>query len=58
MSSSYTDELLKLIFTRTREAEAANYPFCTIDPNIGTVVVPDNRLEPLRRIARTRCDPF
>jgi len=39
--------------TRTRKAEAANYPFCTIDPNIGTVVVPDPRLEPLRRIAKT-----
>jgi hypothetical protein len=39
--------------TRTRKAEAANYPFCTIDPNIGTVVVPDVRLEPLRRIAKT-----
>jgi hypothetical protein len=39
--------------TRTRKAEAANYPFCTIDPNVGTVVVPDPRLEPLRRIART-----
>src|SRR5215212_3203875 len=39
--------------TRTRNAEAANYPFCTIDPNIGTVVVPDPRLEPLRRIAKT-----
>ena len=39
--------------TRTRKAEAANYPFCTIDPNVGTVVVPDPRLEPLRRIAKT-----
>src|SRR5215216_1217192 len=39
--------------TRTRKAEAANYPFCTIDPNVGTVVVPDARLEPLRKIART-----
>jgi GTP-binding protein YchF len=39
--------------TRTRNAEAANYPFCTIDPNVGTVVVPDARLEPLRRIAKT-----
>jgi len=39
--------------TRTRKAEAANYPFCTIDPNVGTVVVPDSRLEPLRRIAKT-----
>ena len=39
--------------TRTRNAEAANYPFCTIDPNVGTVVVPDARLEPLRRTAKT-----
>jgi GTP-binding protein YchF len=39
--------------TRTRNAEAANYPFCTIDPNVGTVVVPDARLELLRRIAKT-----
>ncbi len=39
--------------TRTRKAEAANYPFCTIDPNVGVVSVPDARLEPLRRIART-----
>ena len=30
--------------TRTRKAEAANYPFCTIDPNIGIVMVPDERL--------------
>src|SRR6266581_2961049 len=39
--------------TRTRKAEAANYPFCTIDPNIGVVTVPDPRLEVLRQIART-----
>ncbi len=39
--------------TRTRKAEAANYPFCTIDPNIGMVAVPDARLEPLRQIAKT-----
>jgi len=39
--------------TRTRKAEAANYPFCTIDPNIGVVIVPDERLEPLRRISKT-----
>lgn len=31
-------------------AEVANYPFCTIDPNIGIVVVPDPRLEALARI--------
>lgn len=39
--------------TRTRKAEAANYPFCTIDPNIGVVTVPDARLAPLQRIAKT-----
>jgi hypothetical protein len=39
--------------TRTRKAEAANYPFCTIDPNVGVVQVPDARLEPLREIAKT-----
>ncbi|TSC57444.1 MAG: GTP-dependent nucleic acid-binding protein EngD [Candidatus Peregrinibacteria bacterium Greene0416_62] len=31
--------------TRTRAAQAANYPFCTIDPNIGIVEVPDERLK-------------
>ena len=39
--------------TRTRKAEAANYPFCTIDPNVGIVTVPDARLEKLQRIAKT-----
>src|SRR4051794_28974313 len=39
--------------TRTRKAEAANYPFCTIDPNIGIVTVPDARLEVLSKIAKT-----
>ena len=39
--------------TRTRKAEAANYPFCTIDPNIGMVTVPDGRLAALQRIAKT-----
>jgi hypothetical protein len=39
--------------TRTRKAEAANYPFCTIDPNVGVVTVPDARLEPLACIAKT-----
>ncbi|MEM8867936.1 MAG: redox-regulated ATPase YchF [Verrucomicrobiota bacterium] len=39
--------------TRTRKAESANYPFCTIDPNVGVVQVPDSRLEPLREIAKT-----
>src|SRR5207237_4755194 len=39
--------------TRTRKAEAANYPFCTIEPNVGVVMVPDPRLEPLAKIARS-----
>ncbi len=40
--------------TRTRKAEAANYPFCTIDPNVGIVTVPDPRLEPLSKVAKTQ----
>jgi len=40
--------------TRTRKAEAANYPFCTIEPNIGIVQVPDSRLDPLAEIAKTQ----
>jgi len=39
--------------TRTRKAQAANYPFCTIDPNVGVVTVPDERLAPLAKIAKT-----
>jgi ribosome-binding ATPase len=39
--------------TRTRKAESANYPFCTIDPNVGIVTVPDARLEVLAKIAKT-----
>jgi GTP-binding protein YchF len=39
--------------TRTRKAEAANYPFCTIEPNVGVVTVPDPRLEPLARLVKT-----
>jgi GTP-binding protein YchF len=39
--------------TRTRKAQAANYPFCTIDPNVGVVTVPDDRLYVLQKIAKT-----
>src|SRR4051812_13985508 len=35
----------------TMQAEAANYPFCTIEPNVGRVEVPDGRLEKLATIA-------
>lgn len=37
--------------TETQAAQAANYPFCTIEPNVGNVAVPDERLETLARIA-------
>jgi ribosome-binding ATPase len=37
--------------TRTAAAQAANYPFCTIEPNVGDVGVPDERLDTLARIA-------
>ncbi len=37
--------------TQTAAAQAANYPFCTIEPNIGKVSVPDSRLENLTKIA-------
>jgi len=37
--------------TQTQAAQAANYPFCTIEPNIGNVAVPDPRLDQLQAIA-------
>jgi hypothetical protein len=37
--------------TQTAAAQAANYPFCTIEPNVGDVAVPDPRLDALARIA-------
>jgi GTP-binding protein YchF len=39
--------------TQTAAAEAANYPFCTIEPNVGDVGVPDPRLDKLREIAQS-----
>jgi ribosome-binding ATPase len=39
--------------TRSRKAEAANYPFCTIEPNVGIVTVPDSRLETLSKISKS-----
>ena len=39
--------------TRTAAAQAANFPFCTIEPNIGEVAVPDARLEKLAAIAKS-----
>lgn len=40
--------------TQTAAAQAANYPFCTIDPNVGDVAVPDPRLEKLAAIAHSK----
>ncbi len=40
--------------TRTAAAQAANFPFCTIEPNVGEVAVPDRRLERLAAIAASR----
>ncbi len=37
--------------TQTAAAEAANYPFCTIEPNVGRVAVPDDRISKLAQIA-------
>src|SRR5881398_1171686 len=37
--------------TETAAAQAANYPFCTIEPNVGRVAVPDERLDKMREIA-------
>ena len=39
--------------TATQAAEAANYPFCTIEPNVGRVPVPDPRLEILARLGKS-----
>ncbi|MFN4356575.1 redox-regulated ATPase YchF [Sphingopyxis alaskensis] len=40
--------------TETAAAQAANYPFCTIEPNIGNVAVPDDRLDKLAAIANSK----
>jgi len=39
--------------TRTRKAQAANFPFCTIEPNVGIVSVPDDRLDKLAAISKS-----
>lgn len=40
--------------TQTASAEAANFPFCTIEPNVGDVCVPDERLDTLASIASSK----
>ena len=40
--------------TNSSKAQAANFPFCTIDPNIGVVAVPDYRLDELVKISNSK----
>jgi len=40
--------------TNSSKAQAANFPFCTIDPNVGVVPVPDQRLENLAKISKSK----
>lgn len=42
------------VFTKKFTAQAENYPFCTIEPNIGTVVVEDNRLKNISEITNSQ----
>lgn len=40
--------------TRSKQANAQNYPFCTIDPNVGVVEVPDDRLAKLAEVSKSK----
>ncbi len=40
--------------TRSKQANAQNYPFCTIDPNVGVVEVPDERLNKLAEVSKSK----
>ena len=40
--------------TQTASAQAANYPFCTIEPNVGDVAVPESRLQKLAEVAQSK----
>ena len=40
--------------TNSNKAQAANFPFCTIDPNVGIVAVPDDRLASLAKISKSK----
>ena len=40
--------------TNSNKAQAANFPFCTIDPNVGIVAVPDDRLDSLAKISKSK----
>ena len=40
--------------TASKNAEAGNFPFCTIDPNVGIVDVPDKRLDDLHGLTKSK----
>ena len=40
--------------TNSNKAQAANFPFCTIDPNVGVVPVPDKRLDNLAKVSKSK----
>merc|ERR1712070_312038 len=40
--------------TNSSKAQAANFPFCTIDPNVGVVPVPDERLSKLSKVSKSK----
>ena len=40
--------------TKSKQADAQNYPFCTIEPNIGVVEVPDDRLSRLAAVSKSK----
>ena len=40
--------------TNSSKAQAENFPFCTIDPNIGSVIVPDERLDKISKITKSK----
>ena len=40
--------------TNSNKAQAANFPFCTINPNIGSVAVPDERLDKISKISQSK----
>ena len=40
--------------TDSSKAQAANFPFCTIEPNVGVVPVPDQRLNNLAKISKSK----
>ena len=46
------------MLTASKNAEAANFPFCTIDPNIGIVDVIDERLDKLTKLSNLKYTPI